>query len=291
MLEPFLKWPGGKRWLVHQYGFLFPFRYQRYLEPFLGGGAVFFHLTPRRAILSDTNGDLVNAYQALKEHARTIDRHLSDLQRRHSKKLYYRIRATRPTSMIGQAVRFLYLNRTCFNGIYRVNLRGDFNVPIGTKDLVQYPKNYLQQIADCLRHASIRVVDFEETIDEAVLGDFVFVDPPYTVMHNNNNFVKYNANLFSWTDQLRLASAVKRAVKRGAAIMISNADHCSIQELYGDVGNLYRVDRLSVLAADSLHRRKTTELVITSYDLQLGDHSRGRVHWSSVDWRDHVTDI
>jgi len=274
MLEPFLKWPGGKRWLVHQYGFLFPFRYQRYLEPFLGGGAVFFHLTPRRAILSDTNVDLVNAYQCLREHARTIDSHLSDLQRKHSKKLYYRIRATRPTCMIERAVRFLYLNRTCFNGIYRVNLRGDFNVPIGTKELVQYPKNYLQQIADCLRHASIRVADFEKTIDEAVFGDFVFVDPPYTVMHNNNNFVKYNANLFSWTDQLRLASAVKRAVKRGAAIMISNADHCSIQELYGNFGNLYRVDRLSVLAADSLHRRKTTELVITSYDLQLGDHSR-----------------
>jgi len=266
MPDPFLKWPGGKRWLVHQYGSLFPQGYQRYLEPFLGGGAVFFHLMPRRAILSDTNSDLVNAYQCLKKHAYAINTRLSDLHKKHSKTLYYRIRATRPTDATERAVRFLYLNRTCFNGIYRVNLRGDFNVPIGTKDLVAYPKNYLEGIATCLRHASIRVTDFEETIDQAAAHDFVFVDPPYTVMHNNNNFLKYNANLFSWTDQLRLASAIKRAARRGAAIMISNADHRSVRELYGDFGNHYRINRASVLAADTFHRRQTTELLITSYD-------------------------
>jgi DNA adenine methylase len=252
---------------VHQYGTLFPTQYRRYLEPFLGGGAVFFHLAPHRAILSDTNADLINAYQCLKEHAKTIDRRLSDLHHKHNKKLYYRIRATRPTDVIDQAVRFLYLNRTCFNGIYRVNLRGEFNIPIGTKDLVEYPKNYLQGITNCLRHVLIRVADFEETIDKAAIGDFVFVDPPYTVMHNNNNFVKYNANLFSWADQLRLASAIKRAAHRGAAIMISNADHHSVRELYGDFGNHYRVNRPSALAADSLHRRKTTELLIASYSM------------------------
>ena len=177
--------------------------------------------------------------------------------------------------MIEQAVRFLYLYRTCFNGIYRVNLKGDFNVPIGTKDLVEYPKNYLQEIANCLRYASIRVADFEETIDKASFGDFVFVDPPYTVMHNNNNFLKYNASLFSWADQERLAATIKRATRRGAAIMVSNADHQSVRELYADFGNHYRVNRSSVLAADSLHRRKSTELLITSYELPLGEESHG----------------
>jgi DNA adenine methylase len=243
----------------------------------LGGGAVFFHLSPRCAILSDTNGDLVNAYQCVKKHARTIDTRLADLHRRHSKTLYYRIRATRPTDAIEQAVRFLYLNRTCFNGIYRVNLRGDFNVPIGTKDLVAYPKNYLQEVANCLRHSSIRIADFEETIDQAMAHDFVFVDPPYTVMHNNNNFVKYNANLFSWTDQLRLASAIKRAARRGAAIMISNADHHSVRELYGDFGNHYRVNRPSVLAADTSHRRQATELLITTYDHTAQAHHKKQI--------------
>jgi DNA adenine methylase len=162
-------------------------------------------------------------------------------------------------------VRFLYLNRTCFNGIYRVNLRGEFNVPIGTKDRVAYPEGYLQQIATCLSHASIRVAGFEQTIDKAEANDFVFVDPPYTVMHNNNNFVKYNARLFSWADQVKLASAVKKAARRGAAVMISNADHQSVRELYRGFGTHHRVDRTSILAADLLHRRKTTELVITSY--------------------------
>ena len=207
----------------------------------------------------------VNAYQCLKKHAKAIDKRLSDLQRKHNDTLYYRIRETRPTGAIEQAVRFLYLNRTCFNGIYRVNLRGEFNVPIGTKDRVAYPDDYLQDIAACLRHASIRVADFENTLDKAEADDFVFVDPPYTVMHNNNNFVKYNAKLFSWTDQLRLASAVKKAVRRGAAVMVSNADHQSVRELYRDFGTHHRVDRTSILAADFLHRRKTTELLITSY--------------------------
>jgi DNA adenine methylase len=271
MIEPFLKWPGGKRWLVRQYASLFPSQYRRYLEPFLGGGAVFFHLTPRRAVLSDANSDLVNAYECLKTHAPVIGKRLSDLQHRHNSALYYRIRATRPTDSVEQAVRFLYLNRTCFNGIYRVNLRGEFNVPIGSKDLVAYPKNYLEGVAASLRRASIRVADFEETIDKAKADDFVFVDPPYTVMHNNNNFVKYNARLFSWTDQLRLASAVKRAARRGAAIMVSNADHNSVRELYGNFGIHHHVNRFSVLSADLMHRRRTTELLITSYPLRCAE--------------------
>jgi len=265
MCEPFLKWPGGKRWLVRQYPSLFPTQYCRYLEPFLGGGAVFFHLAPQRACLSDTNGELINAYQCLKKHARVIENRLADLQRKHGETFYYRMRATRPTGAIDQAVRFLYLNRTCFNGIYRVNLKGEFNVPIGTKEHVAYPEGYLQQIAARLRYASIRVADFEQTIDKAKANDFVFVDPPYTVVHNNNNFVKYNSKLFSWTDQAKLASAVKRAARRGAAVMISNADHQSVRELYIGFGTHHRVDRTSILAADLLHRRKTTELVITSY--------------------------
>jgi DNA adenine methylase len=265
MREPFLKWPGGKRWLVHQYASLFPLQYRRYLEPFLGGGAVFFHLAPQRAVLADTNSELINAYRCLKKHAQVIEKRLGGLQHKHGETLYYRVRASRPTDAIDQAVRFLYLNRTCFNGMYRVNLRGEFNVPIGTKDQVAYPDGYLQEIATSLRNTSIHVADFEQTIDKAQADDFVFVDPPYTVMHNNNNFVKYNAKLFSWTDQIRLVSAVKRAARRGAAVMISNADHQSVRELYRDFGSHHRVDRTSILAADLLHRRKTTELVITSY--------------------------
>ncbi len=275
MPEPFLKWPGGKRWLVRRYSPLFPSTYQRYLEPFLGGAAVFFHLAPRCALLSDTNKDLVNVYQCLKKHAKTIDQQLCDLQRKHSEKLYYRIRAMRPTGSVDQAVRFLYLNRTCFNGIYRVNLKGDFNVPIGTKNLVAYPDGYLEVVSKCLRHASIRHVDFEVAIDGAATGDFIFADPPYTVMHNNNNFLKYNSSLFSWSDQVKLAAALKRAAARGAAFMVSNADHLCVRDLYAGLGNHFQVNRSSILAANSLRRRKTTELLITNYGCQASKRSTG----------------
>lgn len=265
MAEPFLKWPGGKRWLARQIDSLLPSAYGRYLEPFLGGGAVFFHLSPRRAILSDSNKELINVYQSLKGHAEEIEERLASLQKRHSEALYYRTRAMDPIDAVGRAVRFLYLNRSCFNGIYRVNLKGEFNVPIGSKDLVEYPKDYLKGIAAILRCASIRESDFEKTIDTANAGDFIYVDPPYTVMHNNNNFLKYNSSLFSWEDQIRLAAAIKRATKRGASIMLSNADHQSVKGLYKGFGYHRSVKRASILAAEPQHRRQTTELIITNY--------------------------
>lgn len=265
MVEPFLKWPGGKRWLVRRYGHLFPTGYRRYFEPFLGGGAAFFHLAPRHALLSDTNKELINVYQALKRNSKAIDRRLWELQRGHTKELYYRIRAARPADPLERAVRFLYLNRTCFNGMYRVNLSGDFNVPIGSKNLVAYPNGYLEDVAKCLRKASIRHANFEEAIGRAEAGDFIFADPPYTVMHNNNNFLKYNSKLFSWPDQMKLASTLKKAGERGAIFMVSNADHHSVRELYAGFGNLCGVDRSSILAANALRRRRTTELLITNY--------------------------
>lgn len=265
MADPFLKWPGGKRWLARRIDSLLPSAYERHLEPFLGGGAVFFHLAPRRGVLSDSNEELINAYRCLRTHAEEIDGRLTSLQKRHNEALYYRTRAMDPADDIARAVRFIYLNRTCFNGIYRVNLKGKFNVPMGSKNLIEYPKGYLKGVASILRRASIREADFEETIDMAAAGDFLYVDPPYTVMHNSNNFVKYNSSLFSWEGQIRLADAIKRAAGRGAAIMLSNADHQSVRELYKDFGYHQSVNRASILSADPQHRRPTTELIITNY--------------------------
>jgi DNA adenine methylase len=131
----------------------------------------------------------------------------------------------------------------------------------------------LLSVAKCLRTASIKVADFEATIDETGTGDFVFVDPPYTVMHNNNNFIKYNASLFSWADQVRLSSALRRAASRGAMIMLSNADHSSVRTLYCEFGHHYRVARSSVLAAEPDRRCKTTELPITTYKTTEGEQA------------------
>lgn len=273
MVEPFLKWPGGKRWLVKQYSEIFPGKYERYLEPFLGAGAIFFHLAPRKAILADRNSDLINLYQCLRHDPRAIETALARLQKAHSSTLYYGMREEDPQDPVLRAIRFLYLNRTCFNGIYRVNFKGEFNVPMGSKTLIEFPLEYLQCVARRLRTASIRLADFEQTLREARAGDFAYIDPPYTVMHNQNNFVKYNASLFSWADQIRLAESIKAASKRGALIMLSNADHPSVRDLYRRFGNHYRVSRSSVLSADSAFRRKTTELLVTNFAIPKLDHT------------------
>ena len=267
MIDPFLKWPGGKRWLVKKYGQIFPAEYERYLEPFLGAGAVFFHLIPRRAILSDKNPDLINLYQCLKRDPGTIEERLALLQPKHCSALYYRLRKREPSAPIDRAVRFLYLNRTCFNGIYRVNLNGEFNVPIGSKTLIGFPAGYLSDVGKRLRNATVRQADFEKTLADARSGDLVFIDPPYTVMHNNNNFVKYNSSLFSWADQIRLSLAIKRASARGASIMLSNANHPSVKALYRGFGNHYQITRSSVLSANASFRRHTTELLIANFTI------------------------
>lgn len=272
MIEPFLKWPGGKRWLVKQYADIFPVDYDRYFEPFLGAGAVFFHLTPRRAVLADGNGELINLYQRLKQDSHSIQVSLARLQKAHCSSLYYKIRDQRPTDPQDRAIRFLYLNRTCFNGIYRVNLRGDFNVPMGSKTTVEFPPDYLEQVARRLRGASVRYADFEETLADAQAGDFVFIDPPYTVMHNQNNFVKYNASLFSWADQIRLAGSIRAASRRGAMVMLSNADHPSVRDLYRGFGNHYQISRSSILSASASFRRRTTELLVTNFAIPRLSH-------------------
>ncbi len=265
MIEPFLKWPGGKRWLVSRYSELFPQKYKRYFEPFLGGGAVFFSLLPKQGCLSDSNAELINAYHCLKTRYTEIERGLARYHERHCSDFYYKVREEQSHDPLKRAIRFLYLNRTCFNGIYRVNLNGVFNVPIGTKTAVRFEEGYLKTVAAALKRTTIRVRDFEDSINDAKRGDFVYVDPPYTVMHNNNGFVKYNAKLFSWPDQSRLARALKSADARGVLIMLSNADHPSVRALYDGFGTPKMLSRHSVLSADSSFRRSATELLITNY--------------------------
>jgi DNA adenine methylase len=265
MIEPFLKWPGGKRWLTKHYLHMFPKTYGKYIEPFLGGAAVFFALSPEDAYLSDANAELVNAYNRIKNDWQKIEMSLARYHEKHDSEFYYKVREKLPTEPIARAVRFLYLNRTCFNGIYRVNREGNFNVPMGTKDAVSFESGYLEKVAHALKNARIRRRDFSVAIGKANKGDFVFIDPPYTVMHDNNGFVKYNAQLFSWQDQARLAAAIKTAAHRGVLIMMSNANHTSVKTLYNGFGNHHILTRASVLAGNPDRRRSATELLVTNY--------------------------
>lgn len=263
---PFLKWAGGKRWFVYNHAELLPAEYKNYIEPFLGAGAVFFHQTPQKAILGDLNIDLINAYIAIKESWEELEASLLDHYIQHCKNpdyYYYWLRAEVPCDSVKRASRLIYLNRTCFNGIYRVNRQGHFNVPKGTKDKVIIETDDFKSISKLLANVELLASDFEILIDRATEGDFVFCDPPYTVRHNYNGFRKYNEILFSWADQERLAQALIRAALRGVKVVCTNANHQSVRDLYqGTLFELGVVSRYSRISAENLGRSHFEELVI-----------------------------
>ncbi|MGH3694272.1 MAG: DNA adenine methylase [Pseudonocardiaceae bacterium] len=264
-IAPFLKWPGGKRWLVDLHPNLFRRRYVHYIEPFLGAGSVYFHLRPARATLGDLNGDLVTVYRGIQQDAVGVQVLLEKHHLSHCKEYYYEVRDRVPSSLVAQAARIIYLNRTCFNGIYRVNKRGEFNVPIGTRERVVRDTDDFAGISSLLSGAELRHSDFEPLVDEAQAGDLVFLDPPYTVRHNQNGFIKYNEQLFSWDDQERMAKAATRAAERGARIIATNAFHATIRQLYSkDLFRFQKVSRYSAISASLDSRKHCEELVIIS---------------------------
>lgn len=264
-VEPFLKWAGGKRLLLPALleHIEKPQNGGTYFEPFLGGGAVFFALEPQKACLSDASAELINAFTAVRDSVEDTITYLRPM--RHSKDAYYRIRQSRPRLPATQAARFIYLNKTCFNGLYRVNLKGEFNVPFGRhpKTLVICNTQQLHDASRVLYGMHIDTKDFSEAMKRAGEGDVVYCDPPYTVAHSNNGFIEYNAQVFSWTDQERLATAASECVARGAKVYVSNADHPSIRSLYEPLG--FRVEpikRWTTMAGSSAKRFKSTELLL-----------------------------
>ena len=264
-LPPFLKWAGGKRWLTSGFADIFPVEFERYVEPFLGGGAVFFKLNPRKALLSDANSELINVYQAIQQNHKLVRRYLVAHQRNHSKEYYYKIRSASPNSMYVRAARFIYLNRTCWNGLYRVNRDGQFNVPIGTKSSVILDTDDFNSLSAKLASCRLVARDFRKGIGVARAGDFLFVDPPYTVRHNLNGFVKYNERIFSWDDQIALKKSLVAADRRGVKILMTNADHDSVKKLYRGVFKRKAVGRHSIIAASADKRSTTTELLFYNY--------------------------
>lgn len=223
---------------------------------------MFFSLGVQHALLNDANQDLIATYTSIRSDWSAVRDLLLEHHGRHSAEHFYEVRASSPTDASERAARFIYLNRTCFNGLYRVNVKGRFNVPIGTKSNVVLDTDNFERVAERLSQVDLRFGDFEEVLDDCGSGDFIFADPPYTVKHNNNGFVQYNEKLFSWTDQERLKASLSRAVDRGAIAVVSNADHPSIRELYNG-STIDVMKRQSVMASESARRKTTTEVLIT----------------------------
>lgn len=258
---PFLKWVGGKRPLIDSIVLHLGSSEGSYFEPFLGGGAVFFALRPPRAVLSDVNALLIETFGTVRDIPDDVIEELEQLP--HNKREYYRVRDWRPKNRAKRAARFIYLNKTCFNGVYRENLKGDFNVPYGKhgRSLVVCDVSQIRTASKALQGVTLKAEDFEKAVKTAKAGDIVYFDPPYTTAHTNNGFIEYNAKVFSWEDQERLARVAAALVERGVTVVQTNADHASIRKLYGQPFEVVALSRWSTIAASKKKRYPTTELL------------------------------
>jgi DNA adenine methylase len=217
---PILRWAGSKRKLVPKIISLFPSEFGRYIEPFAGSACVFTALQPKKAILSDINAELIRTYRTLAESPEAVAAEIQTWNMR--KTTYYSLRAIDPAGMtdISSAARFIYLNRRCFNGVFRLNKQGQFNVPIGRRTGPMPTSEQLARFGELLSRADLRTCDFEKSVDRAKKGDLVYVDPPYT--RPGTRFRgEYGWNAFQSEDESRLLNALRRATARGATVILS----------------------------------------------------------------------
>lgn len=251
--HPFLRWPGGKRLLAPQIVAQFPDDFSTYYEPFCGSAAVLFRLRPEKAVLGDLSPELIETYLAIQRDVEAVIEWLKD--RKQDARSYYAIRKMQPRSEAGRAGRFVYLNRLAFNGIWRVNQEGKFNVPYGYRprsDLVT--EQALRHVAQLLRRVRLVQGDFDETLKNVRSRSLVYADPPYTLAHGSNGFRKYNERLFSWEDQERLANRARLLADRGVFVCVSNAAHVSVRRLYSGFREIELSKHVSI--AGSVTARK-----------------------------------
>jgi DNA adenine methylase len=267
-VRPFLKWTGGKQWLTFVVrDVLLDLGDPYYFEPFLGGGSVFFSLQPSSSYLSDSNSDLVATYRAVRDNVEAVIEKLSKLK--NNKTTFLRVRASEPDRTVDRAVRMIYLNKTAFNGMYRVNRDGRFNVPYGRFASVNIcQEDRLREASSTLAGSTLRTAGFQRSLAEVRCGDLVYLDPPYVTTHNNNGFLKYNSRLFSWADQKRLADLAEKLRCDGAVVLISNAAHGPLLELY-PYFHAYHLQRNSLIGGGNEFRGSVTEVLLSSIPLSL----------------------
>jgi DNA adenine methylase len=264
--KPFLKWAGGKSRLLRQYEPLFPqVQYPCYHEPFLGGGAVFFRLAPGQAVLSDSNHELIEAYRAIRDRCPELMEVLKRIPL--GREAYYTVRKMDPMAMsaLERAARTIYLNRTCYNGLFRVNRHGQFNVPYG-----QYAKpsifneDVLFAAESALQGVEICHEDFSGVLARAKTGDFIYFDPPYHPVSSTAYFTAYTSGAFNEQEQRRLFDVFTELDRRGCLVMLSNSATPFIEALYDDYPRV-KVTAKRVINCQSAKRGDVCELVIRNY--------------------------
>lgn len=267
--KPYLRWAGGKRWLIKHIDKLLPIEFNNYHEPFLGGASIFIHLKSNSKIqgesfLSDFNEELITTYKQIQINVNEIIDKLSHYK--NEVDFYYQLRSQQPSNETELAARFIYLNKTSYNGIYRVNRKGEYNVPFGyrTNDN-PFGFDNLKNLNQLFQSdVSFNSGDFDIIRNNLNEHDLVFLDPPYTVAHENNGFVQYNQSIFSWQDQERLANLLQFINDSGAYFIMTNAAHVSIHELFGAHGDRVILSRHSTIGGTGATRQNVNEYIYTN---------------------------
>ncbi|HBE16399.1 MAG TPA: DNA methyltransferase [Cyanobacteria bacterium UBA11149] len=277
LVKPFLKWAGGKRQLASEIiANYLPAQYNTYYEPFLGGGAIFFELQPEKAVVNDRNSELINCYEVIRD---SVNQLIEDLRKhQNTEDYYYKVRDWdrkknyQSMSTIERASRIIFLNKTCYNGLFRVNSKGYFNVPFGRYKNPNILDDAVLKAVSCyLNNPDIKILngDFETAVEEAQYGDFVYLDPPYHPISNTAYFTGYNMNGFNEDEQIRLKKTVDELNKRGCQVLLSNADADFIRDLYKDY-EIKKVYATRAINSNPIKRGKIQEvLVMNSYKCKL----------------------
>ncbi|MDI1449022.1 DNA adenine methylase [Polyangium sp. 6x1] len=261
--KPFIKWVGGKRQLIHELEPRIPSRFNTYHEPFVGGGALFFHLMPERAELSDTNERLVRTYIGVRDAVEDVIDLLASYP--HDRDFFMKLRASDIDAKtdVEVAAWFIYLNRTGFNGLYRVNRQNQYNVPFGDyQNPTICDAENLRACSRALKHASIRVASFEDVAARARAGDFVYFDPPYVPLSASSSFTSYTSGGFGMREQQRLRDVARELKERGVRVLLSNSSAPEVYSLYGDGFELAAVGASRAINCKGAGRGRIQELII-----------------------------
>lgn len=276
--KPFVKWAGGKRQILDKLIKYVPEDFNTYYEPFVGGGALFFELSPKNAVINDSNEELINVFRCIKDEEKLtkMSNELNHHEANHSEEYYYKIRNIdrdknkfNRLSDYKRAARTIYLNKACFNGLYRVNSKGEFNVPFGKKLKVNtYEGQNIGIIHAYLNFNNIKIlsIDFEEAVKDAKEGDFIYFDPPYD--SDTSTFNSYTEDGFSKDEQIRLSNVFKNLSDRGCYVMLSNHNTILINELYKDF-YIHKITAKRNINSNGKKRGKVEEVIITNYEIDL----------------------
>ena len=277
--KPFVKWAGGKRQIIDKLKKYAPDEFNTYYEPFVGGGALLFELSPKKAVINDYNAELMNVFNCIKDETKynKMCKELNHHEANHSEEYYYEIRnkdrdKTKFKKMpdYKRSARTIYLNKACFNGLYRVNSKNEFNVPFNRKTKINtYDGQNLGIIHSYLNFNDITILntDFEEAVKGAKKGDFIYFDPPYD--SETSTFNSYTENGFGKEEQVRLAKVYKDLADKGCYVMLSNHNTTLVKELYKDF-NIHVIEAKRNINANGKKRGKVEEVIITNYENKKG---------------------